>query len=89
MLPFGEAAEHADALARRPDIREAERRLAAAGARVKVAKADMYPRVTLGASGGLIRGSLDAFITPLISWSFINPAVSQPRRRLGGAVASR
>ena len=61
-------------IARRPDIREAERRLAAAGARVKVATAEMYPRVTLGASGGLIGGSLDAFVTPLITWSFLNPA---------------
>jgi len=81
-LPVGDGA---GLLARRPDIREAERRLAASGARVNVAKAEMYPRVTLGASGGLIRGSLDAFITPLISWSFINPARIKARIALAEA----
>jgi outer membrane protein TolC len=81
-LPIGDGA---GLLARRPDIREAERRLAAAVARVKVAKAEMYPRVTLGASGGLISGSLDAFITPLISWSFINPARIKARIALAEA----
>ena len=70
-LPVGDGAA---LLARRPDLREAERRLAAAAARVKVATAEMYPRVTLGASGGLIAGGVDAFLTPLISWAFINPA---------------
>ncbi len=81
-LPVGDGA---GLLARRPDIREAERRLAAAGARVKVATAEMYPRVSLGASGGLIAGTLDAFITPLISWSFINPARIKARIALAKA----
>lgn len=81
-LPAGDGA---GLLARRPDIREAERRLAAAGARVKVATAEMYPRVSLGASGGLIAGALDAFITPLISWSFINPARIKARIALSKA----
>jgi NodT family efflux transporter outer membrane factor (OMF) lipoprotein len=81
-LPVGDGAA---LIARRPDIREAERRLAAAGARVKVATAEMYPRVTLGASGGLIGGSLDAFITPLISWSFMNPARIKARISLAEA----
>jgi outer membrane protein TolC len=45
----------------------------------------MYPRVTLGASGGLIAGSLDAFVTPLISWSFINPARIKARIALAEA----
>ena len=81
-LPVGDGA---GLLARRPDIREAERRLAAAGARVKVATAEIYPRVSLGASGGLIAGALDAFITPLISWSFINPARIKARIALAQA----
>lgn len=81
-LPVGDGA---GLLARRPDIREAERRLAAAGARLKVATAEMYPRVSLGASGGLIAGALDAFITPLISWSFINPARIKARIALAKA----
>lgn len=81
-LPAGDGAA---LLARRPDIREAERRLAAAGARVKVASAEMYPRISLGASGGLIAGAVDAFITPLISWSFINPARIKARMALAQA----
>lgn len=81
-LPVGDGA---GLLARRPDIREAERRLAAAGARVKVATAELYPRVSLGASGGFIAGALDAFVTPLISWSFINPARIRARIALAKA----
>jgi NodT family efflux transporter outer membrane factor (OMF) lipoprotein len=38
---------------RRPDIREAEARLHAATASIGVAMADLYPRITLGASFGL------------------------------------
>jgi outer membrane protein, multidrug efflux system len=39
-------------LERRPDIRQAESQLAAATARIGVAKADYFPRVTLTGSGG-------------------------------------
>src|SRR5690606_18910480 len=37
----------ADVLRRRPDVRQAERELAAATAKVGVATADLYPRLTL------------------------------------------
>jgi outer membrane protein, multidrug efflux system len=43
----------ADLARRRPDIREAEARLHAATAQEGVAVADLYPRVTLNANGGL------------------------------------
>lgn len=64
-------------LARRPDVREAERTLAADTARIGIAVADLYPRITLGGTGNFfrndqVRGS-DSFtfsLGPLISWSF-------------------
>jgi NodT family efflux transporter outer membrane factor (OMF) lipoprotein len=49
-VPIGLPAE---LLRRRPDIRRAERALAAATARIGVAKADLYPRFTLSGSFGL------------------------------------
>jgi len=84
-VPVGDGAS---LLARRPDIRQSERELAAATARVGVAVADLYPKVTLGGSGGLTSSSLggiassDALrfnIGPLISWSFPNMAVARAR----------
>jgi NodT family efflux transporter outer membrane factor (OMF) lipoprotein len=48
----------ADLARRRPDIREAEARLHGATARVGVAVADLYPKLTLSADGGLQAESL-------------------------------
>lgn len=90
-IPVGDGAA---LLARRPDIAAAERRLAAATARIGVATADLYPKVTLGGSIGQTSGGLgDLFgggplrwlLGPLINWSFGNQEAI--RGRIAGAEA--
>ncbi|HWJ70525.1 MAG TPA: efflux transporter outer membrane subunit [Sphingobium sp.] len=84
-LPVGDGAA---LLRRRPDLRQAERQLAADTARIGVATAELYPRISLGGSGNFfrndqVRGS-DSFsfsLGPLISWSFPNVAVARARLR--------
>lgn len=66
-------------LLRRPDLREAERRLSAATARVGVARADFYPRLNLGGAMGLLSGAFDAVVSPLVTWSFPNQAPARAR----------
>lgn len=66
-------------LLRRPDIREAERRLAAAAARIGVARADLYPKVNLGGAIGLLSGGFAATASPLISWAFPNQGPARAR----------
>lgn len=74
--PIGDGAA---LLMRRPDIREAERRLAAAAARVGVAVADLYPRVNLGGALGLLSGGFAAVGTPLVTWAFPNQLPTRAR----------
>lgn len=73
-LPVG---ERADVLRRRPDVRAAERRLAASTANIGVATAELFPKLSIGVGGGF--QSLDTgtlfdsasqtySIMPLISW---------------------
>lgn len=81
--PIGDGQE---LLLRRPDIREAERRLAAAAANIGVARADLYPRVNLGGALGLLTGKFVTTISPLISWAFPNQAPA--RAKLAQARAS-
>lgn len=92
-IPIGDGAS---LLARRPDIRAAERDLAAATARVGVATADLYPSITLGgsigttanAAGGLFSGDSFRFsLGPLISWSFPNIFAARSRVRQAEASA--
>ncbi|HEV2540622.1 MAG TPA: efflux transporter outer membrane subunit [Frateuria sp.] len=70
-----------DVLRRRPDIRVAERELAAATARIGVAKADWFPHVTLGGFLGFLAGRSNDFggpatrawsVAPSIRWSGLN-----------------
>ncbi|MGC1271773.1 MAG: efflux transporter outer membrane subunit, partial [Croceibacterium sp.] len=85
VIPVGSGA---DLLARRPDIRAAERRLAARTAQIGVATADLYPRITLGASVGqsgtdigdlLTGGPLRWLLGPLLSWNFPNQEPARAR----------
>jgi NodT family efflux transporter outer membrane factor (OMF) lipoprotein len=92
LIPVGDGAS---LLRRRPDIREAERRLAAAIARIGVATADLYPTISIGGSigstanspGGLVSSEGFRFsLGPLLTWSFPNIAVA--RARIAQAEAS-
>jgi NodT family efflux transporter outer membrane factor (OMF) lipoprotein len=93
LIPIGDGRS---LISRRPDVRQAERRLAAATAQIGVATADLYPTIRLAGfyggaavepsqltnSIGLIWG-----VGPSISWSFPNQA--GPRARIAQAKASQ
>lgn len=77
-IPVGDGSQ---LLARRPDVRAAERRVMADAARIGVARADLYPRVVLGGSigtaassvGNLFSGNpLGFLLGPLVDWAFPN-----------------
>jgi NodT family efflux transporter outer membrane factor (OMF) lipoprotein len=86
-------------LARRPDVRQAERTLAAATARIGVATAGLYPSIRLAGSVSLGAQNLDDLgksssfnfsLGPLISWSLPNltAARAQVRQAEAGAEGS-
>jgi outer membrane protein TolC len=89
-VPVGDGAA---LLRRRPDIRQAERGLAASVARIGVATADLYPNIALGlqvGSTGVLEefGAANAFrwtLGPLISWSI--PINGVARQRVAAARA--
>jgi multidrug efflux system outer membrane protein len=65
-------------LERRPDVAQAERQLAAANARIGVAKAAFFPVVSLTASGGYLSGDIQTvFNWESRVWS-IGPSISLP-----------
>ncbi len=68
----------ADLLERRPDVAQAERRLASANAKIGVAKAAFFPVVTLTGSGGY----LSADVSTLFNWEnrvwTFGPGISLP-----------
>jgi NodT family efflux transporter outer membrane factor (OMF) lipoprotein len=83
-IPVGDGAA---LLRRRPDIRQAERQLAASTAAIGVVTADLYPRVRLGLSVGseglgndfLGKDTFSYSVGPLISWTIPNTGVVRAR----------
>jgi multidrug efflux system outer membrane protein len=93
-LPLGDPAS---LLRRRPDVRAAERRLAAAAAREGVAAADLFPRITLTGFLGFVAGRGSLFgtsdsrawaVTPALSWAAFDLGSARARLR-GTEAASR
>ena len=90
-IPVGDGAA---LLKRRPDVRGAERRMAAATADIGVATAALYPDITLGASIGSTGALGDLFKTstnryqagPGVTWQLNQDAA---RARIAGANASQ
>jgi NodT family efflux transporter outer membrane factor (OMF) lipoprotein len=87
LIPIGDGSA---LIKRRPDVRQAERRLAAATAEIGVATADLYPSIRLvglygGAASQLSELSTNIGRTwgvgPSISWSFPNMAAPRARVR--------
>lgn len=68
----------AELLRRRPDIRQAERNLAAATARIGVATADLYPRFSLTGSFGFQSQDLNTLFNSASQFWSVGPAVSWP-----------
>ena len=73
---------------RRPDLRQAERQLAADTARIGIATADLYPQISLGGAANYFRDSyvrgsdsLTFQTGPLLSWSFPNLTSARSRIR--------
>jgi multidrug efflux system outer membrane protein len=90
-LPLGDPTT---LLRKRPDIRAAERRLAASAAREGVAAADLFPRITVTGFLGLIAGRGSMFgksdsrawaVTPALGWAAFD--LGSARARLRGAEA--
>jgi NodT family efflux transporter outer membrane factor (OMF) lipoprotein len=93
-LPVGDGAA---LLRRRPDVREAERNLASAVAKIGVSAADLYPTVSLGgqvAGVGVTPAQLTSTsglsfgVGPLINWSFPNILVARAHVKESSAQAS-
>ena len=74
-------------LRRRPDIRQAERQLAASTATIGIATAELYPRISLGLSADtfslgndfLGKDSIGYSLGPLISWTVPNTGIVRSR----------
>jgi NodT family efflux transporter outer membrane factor (OMF) lipoprotein len=94
VLPIGDVST---LFKRRPDVRQAERELAANVARIGVAAADLYPTVSIGGSAASSSSSFRGLgsrrdfsygIGPLLTWSFPNIAAARAEVREARATAS-
>src|SRR5580658_2477527 len=94
-LPIGDPTE---LLRRRPDVRAAERQLAAATARVGVATADLFPRVDVAGFVGFLSGDVGRLfsttsgnnarawsVTPTVSWAAFDLGSVRARLRAANA----
>ncbi len=90
-LPLGDVR---DLLRSRPDVRAAERRLASATARVGVATADLFPRISIRGFAGFLSGDFSSLVagrneawsvSPAISWAALD--LGSVRARLRAAEA--
>jgi len=77
----------AELLSRRPDLAAAERRLAASGARIKEARAALYPRISLTASGGTRSDDLGDLLDGKFSIWTLGANVLQPIFQGGRLIA--
>lgn len=92
VVPVGDGAA---LIRRRPDIRKAERELAAATASIGVETAALYPQVSLGGSIGMSgptyafsqKSQISVAIGPLVTWTFPNIATTHARIAEAGATA--
>jgi outer membrane protein TolC len=93
LIPVGDGSE---LIKRRPDVRQADRRLAAATAKIGVATADLYPTIHLVGLYGGAAVQLSQLNTnegrtwgvgPSISWTF--PNMATPRARVRQAKAEQ
>jgi outer membrane protein, multidrug efflux system len=95
VLPIGDPTQ---LLRRRPDVRAAERQLAAATARVGVATADLFPRVNVTGFIGFLSGDVGRLfstasgndarawsITPAVSWAALDLGSVHARLRASEA----
>ncbi len=77
-------------LERRPDVRQAEQRLAAATARIGVAEAQRFPQIGLTASGGVASTSLSNLLTSgtwAVGAGLVQPIFNAGRNRSRVALA--
>lgn len=89
-IPVGDGAA---LLRRRPDLRQAERQLAAATARIGVATGELYPNIALGASFGAVgmanqwndANTFKFSLGPLITWNL--PSTSSAHAHIAQARA--